>query len=82
MRAVATLEAESSAMAHRLVTAYREGRKAFPHTLLNPYAGVGDRAVARMWRLGWQRAAEESRGIPPEAERIERLRAEIDALLD
>jgi len=36
-------------MAHRLVTAYREGRKAFPHTLLNPYAGMGDRAVARMW---------------------------------
>ena len=58
-------------MAHRLVTAYREGRKAFPHTLLNPYAGMGDRAVARMWRLGWQRAAEESRGIPSEAERIE-----------
>jgi hypothetical protein len=26
--------------------------------------------------------AEESRGIPSEAERIERLRAEIDALLD
>lgn len=69
-------------MAHRLVTAYREGRKAFPHTLLNPYAGMGDRPVARMWRLGWQRAAEESRGIPPEAERIDRLRAEIDALLD
>jgi hypothetical protein len=43
---------------------------------------VGDRAVARMWRLGWQRAAEESRGIPSEAERIERFRAEIDALLD
>ena len=35
-----------------------------------------------MWRLGWQRAAEESRGIPPEAERIERLAAEIDALFD
>jgi hypothetical protein len=69
-------------MAHRLVTAYREGRKAFPHTLLNPYAGMGDRTVARMWRLGWQRAAEESRGIPSEAERIERLAAEIDALLD
>jgi hypothetical protein len=69
-------------MAHRLVTAYRDGRKAFPYTLLNPYAGVGDRAVARMWRLGWQWAAEESRGIPPEAERIERLRAEIDGLLD
>jgi hypothetical protein len=69
-------------MAHRLVVAYREGRKAFPNTLLNPYAGVGDRAIARMWRLGWQRAAEESRGIPSEAERIERFRAEIDALLD
>ncbi|MBW8710236.1 MAG: hypothetical protein JF631_03880 [Mycobacterium sp.] len=68
-------------MAHRLVVAYREGRKAFPHTLLNPYAGMGDRAVARMWRLGWQRAAEESHDIPPEAERIERLRTEIDALL-
>ena len=69
-------------MAHRLVTAYREGRKAFPHSLLNPYAGVGDRAVARMGRLGWQRAAEASRGIPPEAERIARIAAEIDALLD
>ena len=69
-------------MAHRLVTAYREGRKAFPHTLLNPYAGVGDRAVARMWRLGWQRAAEESQGIPSEEERIARIAAEIDALLD
>jgi hypothetical protein len=69
-------------MAHRLVTAYREGRKAFPSTLLNPYAGMGDRAVARMWRLGWQRAAEESRAIPTEAERLERLRLEIDALLD
>ena len=69
-------------MAHRLVTAYREGRKAFPHTLANPYAGVGDRVVARMWRLGWQRAAEEHRGIPSEQERIARLAAEIDELLD
>jgi hypothetical protein len=43
---------------------------------------MGDRAVARMWRLGWQRAAEDSHDIPPEAERIERLRTEIDALLD
>lgn len=69
-------------MAHRLVTAYREGRKAFPHTLVNPYAGIGDRVVARIWRLGWQRAAEENRGIPSEKERIARLAAEIDALLD
>ncbi|MGV0713796.1 hypothetical protein ABQE93_00195 [Mycolicibacterium sp. XJ662] len=69
-------------MAHRLVTAYREGRKAFPHTLVNPYAGIGDRVVARMWRLGWQRAAEENRGIPSEKERIARLAAEIDALLE
>ena len=69
-------------MTHRLVTAYREGRKAFPHTLVNPYAGIGDRAVARMWRLGWQRAAEENRGIPSESERIARIAAEIDALLD
>jgi hypothetical protein len=69
-------------MTHRLVTAYRDGRKAFPHTMLNPYAGVGDRAAARMWRLGWQRAAEEFHGIPSEQERIARLAAEIDALLD
>ena len=69
-------------MTHRLVTAYFAGRKAFPHTLANPYAGLGDRAVARMWRLGWQRAAEDYRGIPSEQERIERLAAEIDALLD
>jgi hypothetical protein len=69
-------------MTHRLVTAYRDGRKAFPHTLVNPYAGIGDRAVARMWRLGWQRAAEENRGIPSEQERIARLAIEIDDLLD
>jgi hypothetical protein len=69
-------------MAHRLVTAYREGRKAFPHTVVNPYAGIGDRAVARMWRLGWQRAADEHHGIPSERERIARIAAEIDALLD
>jgi hypothetical protein len=69
-------------MAHRLVTAYWEGRKAFPHTRVNPYAGVGDRVVARMWRLGWQRAAEDSRGVPSEEERIARITAEIDALLD
>ena len=69
-------------MTHRLVTAYREGRKAFPKTVVNPYAGIGDRAVARMWRLGWQRAAEENAGIPSEQERIARLAAEIDALLD
>lgn len=69
-------------MAHRLVTAYREGRKAFPNTVVNPYAGIGDRAVARMWRLGWQRAAEENRAIPSERERIARIAAEIDALLD
>jgi hypothetical protein len=35
-----------------------------------------------MWRLGWQRAAEENRGIPSEQERIARIAAEIDALLD
>jgi len=69
-------------MTHRLVTAYREGRKAYPETIANPYAGIGDRVVARMWRLGWQRAADDSRGIPSEPERIARLAAEIDALLD
>jgi hypothetical protein len=69
-------------MTHRLVTAYREGRNAFPHTIVNPYAGIGDRAVARMWRLGWQRASEESRGVPSEQERFARLAAEIDELLD
>jgi hypothetical protein len=69
-------------MAHLFVTAYLEGRKAFPHTLNNPYAGIGDRIAARMWRLGWQRASDESRGIPSEEERIARIAAEIDALLD
>ena len=49
---------------------------------MNPYAGIGDRAVARMWRLGWQRAADDSRGIPSEQERIARFAAEIDELLD
>lgn len=69
-------------MTHRLVTAYQEGRKAYPETVANPYAGIGDRAVARMWRLGWQRAADDSRVIPSEEERIARLAAEIDELLD
>ena len=69
-------------MTHRLVTAYREGQKAFPHTLLNPYAGIGDRVAARMWRLGWRRACEDVRGIPSEEERIARLAFEIDQLLD
>jgi len=73
---------ELTVMTHRLVTAYREGRKAFPETVANPYAGIGDRAVARMWRLGWQRAADDSRGIPSEEERIARLAAEIDELLE
>jgi hypothetical protein len=68
-------------MTHRLVTAYREGRKAYPETVANPYAGIGDRVVARMWRLGWQRAADDSRGIPSEPERIARLAAEIEELL-
>ncbi|MGV0604834.1 hypothetical protein [Mycolicibacterium sp. XJ1904] len=68
-------------MTHRLVTAYWDGRKAFPHTLVNPYAGLGDRAIARMWRLGWRRAADEQRGIPSEEERLARFAAEIDALL-
>ncbi|MGV0852355.1 ribosome modulation factor [Mycolicibacterium phlei] len=69
-------------MTHRLVVAYREGRKAFPHTFANPYAGLGDRVAARMWRLGWQRAAEDMHNIPSEQERIDRIAAEIDALLD
>jgi hypothetical protein len=69
-------------MSHRFVTAYLAGRRAFPHTLANPYAGAGDRVAARMWRLGWHRARDESRGIPSEHERLERLRAEIDELLD
>jgi hypothetical protein len=69
-------------VAHRLVTAYRAGRRAFPHTLANPYAGTGDRTAARIWRLGWHRACDEYREIPSEAERIARLAAEIDALLD
>jgi hypothetical protein len=68
-------------MTHRLVTAYRDGRKAYPETIANPYAGIGDRAVARMWRLGWQRAADDSRGIPSEEERVARLAAEIDEFL-
>jgi hypothetical protein len=76
------LAQQSYVMTHRLVAAYRDGRKAFPHTMLNPYAGVGDRTAARLWRLGWQRAAEDHRGMPSEQERIERLAAEIDALLD
>mgnify|MGYP003394135656 CR=1 FL=1 len=51
-------------MTHRLVTAYREGRKAFPETVVNPYAGLGARTVARMWRLGWQRAPTTAAGSP------------------
>ena len=68
-------------MAHRLVTAYRAGRRAYPHTLLNPYAGIGDRTAARIWRLGWERARDEYHNVPSEAERIARLAAEIDDLL-
>ena len=69
-------------MTHRLVTAYFAGRRAFPNTLLNPYAGTGDRTAARIWRLGRHRARDEYRGTPSEQERIEHLAAEIDALLD
>jgi hypothetical protein len=69
-------------MTHRFVTAYWEGRRAFPHMLSNPYAGMGDRTAARMWRLGWQRAADESRCIPSKDERLARFAAEIDELLD
>jgi hypothetical protein len=69
-------------MTHRLVSAYREGREAFPHTRLNPYAGIGDRVAARLWRLGWRRASEDVEGIPSEEQRIARLAFEIDELLD
>ncbi|MCV7042011.1 hypothetical protein H7I58_25145 [Mycolicibacterium moriokaense] len=69
-------------MTHRFVTAYWEGHRAYPKTIANPYAGIGDRTVARMWRLGWQRAAEDNQVIPSEEERIARLAAEIDELLD
>jgi hypothetical protein len=73
---------ELMVMTHRLVTAYREGRKAYPQRIANPYAGIGDRTVARMWRMGWRRAADDSRGIPSEQERIDRLAAEIDEFLE
>jgi hypothetical protein len=73
--------ARLTVMTHRLVTAYREGRKAYPQTIANPYAGIGDRTVARMWRMGWRRAADDSRGIPTEQQRVNRLAAEIDELL-
>jgi len=70
-------------MAHRLVTAYREGRKAFPHTLLNPYAGMGDptpsHACGGSVGNGPPRRAA---AFPRKRKRIERLAAEIDALLD
>ncbi|WP_233213550.1 hypothetical protein [Mycobacterium hubeiense] len=69
-------------MAHRLVVAYYAGRRAYPHTRKNPYAGTGDRTAARLWRLGWHRARDEYRAIPSEADRVARLAAEIDALLD
>jgi hypothetical protein len=51
-------------MAHRLITAYLAGRAAFPHTFTNPYGGTTYLAAARMWRLGWQKAGDESRRIP------------------
>ena len=69
-------------MTHRLVTAYRAGRRAYPHTVLNPYAGIGDRTAARIWRLGWERARDEYCELPSEEERLARLAAEIDELLD
>ena len=68
-------------MTHRLVAAYLAGRRAYPGTLRNPYAGTGDRTAARMWRLGWHRADDEYRRLPSEEERIARLAAEIDELL-
>jgi hypothetical protein len=67
---------------HRLVAAYLAGRRAYPDTLRNPYAGAGDRTAARIWRLGWQRACDEYSAVPGEEERIARLAAEIDELLD
>jgi hypothetical protein len=60
-------------MTHRLITAYRAGRAAFPHTLANPYAGPNDLAADRMWRLGWQKAGDESRGIPSAEETLKRM---------
>jgi hypothetical protein len=70
-------------MEHRLVRIYREGRAAYPYTIKCPYAG--DLVAARMWRLGWQKAHDEHRGIPPVAETLERMReqlADLEPLAD
>jgi hypothetical protein len=52
----------SDPMTHRLITAYRAGRAAFPHTLANPYAGPNDLAAARMWRLDGRKPATNREG--------------------
>jgi hypothetical protein len=64
-------------MAHRLITAYRAGRAAFPHTFDNPYAGTNHLAAARMWRLGWQKAGDESHDIPSEEETLKRMAEQL-----
>jgi len=64
-------------VAHRLITAYRAGRAAFPHSLDNPYAGSGYRAAAHIWLLGWQTARDESRAIPSEDETLKRMAEQL-----
>jgi hypothetical protein len=64
-------------MAHRLITAYRAGRAAFPHSSDNPYAGTNLLAAARMWLLGWQKADDESRRIPSEEETLKRMAEQL-----
>ncbi|MDA4101133.1 hypothetical protein A6B34_04530 [Mycolicibacterium monacense] len=62
-------------MSHRLVRIYREGRAAYPHTIDCPY--TGDLVAARMWRLGWQKARDEHRGIPPVTETLQRMSEQL-----
>jgi hypothetical protein len=64
-------------MAHRLITAYLAGRAAFPDSFENPYAGTNLLAAARMWRLGWQKAGDESRRIPSEVETLKRMAEQL-----
>jgi hypothetical protein len=64
-------------MAHRLITAYRAGRAAYPHTFDNPYAGTNLLAAAHMWRLGRQKAGDESRVIPSAEETLKRMAEQL-----
>jgi len=60
----------------------QEGREAFPHTLLNPYAGIGDPRRCPHVAAGLAPRMRRHPRDSPEEERIARIAFEIDQLLD